>query len=98
MAITSRVTTTKAKLSSQNSAKGIIKMAAIQMASGPHVSANLSEAERLIEIAANQGAKLIVLPEYFAIMGLKESDKVTAREEEGKGPIQDFLSKIAKKT
>lgn len=97
MAITSRVTTTKAKLSSQNTAKGIIKMAAIQMASGPHVSANLSEAERLIEIAANQGAKLIALPEYFAIMGLKESDKVAAREEEGKGPIQDFLSKTAKK-
>jgi deaminated glutathione amidase len=88
MAITSRVTTTKAKLSSQNTTKGIIKMAGIQMASGPYVSANLSEAERLIEIAANQGAKLIVLPEYFAIMGLKESDK---------GPIQDFLSKTAKK-
>jgi len=98
MAITSRVTTTKAKLSSQNTTKGIIKMAGIQMASGPYVSANLSEAERLIEIAANQGAKLIVLPEYFAIMGLKESDKVAAREEEGKGPIQDFLSKTAKKT
>lgn len=97
MAITSRVTTTKAKLSSQNATKGIIKIAGIQMASGPYVSANLSEAERLIEIAANQGAKLIVLPEYFAIMGLKESDKVNAREEEGKGPIQDFLSKTAKK-
>ncbi|WP_036303567.1 carbon-nitrogen hydrolase family protein [Methylotenera sp. L2L1] len=97
MAITSRVTTTKAKLSSQNATKGIAKIAGIQMASGPYVSANLSEAERLIEIAANQGAKLIVLPEYFAIMGLKESDKVAAREEEGKGPIQDFLSKTAKK-
>lgn len=97
MAITSRVKTTKAKLSSQSATKGIIKMAAIQMASGPHVSANLSEAERLIEIAANQGAKLIALPEYFAIMGLKDSDKVLAREEEGKGPIQDFLSKTAKK-
>lgn len=97
MAITSRVKTTKAKLSSQSATKGIIKMAAIQMASGPHVSANLSEAERLIEIAANQGAKLIALPEYFAIMGLKDSDKVLAREEEGKGQIQDFLSKTAKK-
>lgn len=97
MAITSRVKTTKAKQSSLNSGKDIIKIAAIQMASGPHVSANLSEAERLIEVAANQGAKLVVLPEYFAIMGLKETDKVAAREEEGNGPIQDFLSKIAKK-
>jgi predicted amidohydrolase len=30
-------------------------------------------------------------------MGLKELDKVKVREEEGKGPIQDFLSKMAKK-
>ena len=96
MAITSRVKTTKAKLSNEN-ASGIIKMAAIQMASGPQVGANLSEAERLIEIAANQGAKLVVLPEYFAIMGLKDTDKIKVREEEGKGPIQDFLSKTAKK-
>ncbi len=96
MAITSRVKTTKAKLSKEN-ANGIIKMAAIQMASGPQVGANLSEAERLIEIAANQGAKLVVLPEYFAIMGLKDTDKIKVREEEGKGQIQDFLSKTAKK-
>lgn len=73
------------------------KIAGIQMASGPNVSSNLSEAERLIEIAVNQGAKLIALPEYFAIMGLKDSDKVAAREKEGTGPIQRFLSKTAKK-
>ncbi|HYN55223.1 MAG TPA: carbon-nitrogen hydrolase family protein [Methylotenera sp.] len=97
MAITSRLKTTKSKLINQDGNKGIIKIAAIQMASGPYVNANLSEAERLIEIAVNQGAKLIVLPEYFAIMGLKESDKVAVREEEGKGTIQNFLSKTAKK-
>jgi predicted amidohydrolase len=97
MAITSRIKTTKARLSKLDVNQDIIKMAAIQMASGPQVAANLSEAERLIEIAANQGAKLVVLPEYFAIMGLKETDKVAVREEEGKGPIQDFLKKIAKK-
>ena len=67
------------------------------MASGPQVSANLSEAERLIEIAVNQDAKMIALPEYFAIMGLKDTDKIKAREEEGEGPIQRFLSKMAKK-
>ncbi|MEO6118004.1 MAG: carbon-nitrogen hydrolase family protein [Methylotenera sp.] len=97
MAITSRLKTTKSKLLNQDDNKGIIKIAAIQMASGPYVSANLSEAERLIEIAVNQGAKLIVLPEYFAIMGLKDTDKVAVGEEEGKGQIQNFLSKIAKK-
>lgn len=92
MAITSRLRTPKTNLS-----KDIIKIAGIQMASGPHVSANLSETERLVEIAVNQGARLVVLPEYFAIMGLKETDKVNVKEEEGKGPIQNFLSKIAKK-
>jgi nitrilase len=97
MAITSRLKTTKAKLGNQAVNKDIIKMAAIQMASGPHVSANLSEAERLIEIAVNQGAKLVVLPEYFAIMGLKDTDKIAVREEDGTGQIQDFLSKTAKK-
>lgn len=97
MAITSRLRTTKAKPSSLNADSNIIKIAAIQMASGPQVSANLNEAERLIEVAANQGAKLVALPEYFAIMGLKETDKVAVREVEGKGPIQAFLSKMAKK-
>lgn len=76
---------------------GIIKVAGIQMASGPQVAANLSEAERLIKIAAEQGAKLVALPEYFAIMGLKDTDKIKVREEEGDGPIQRFLSKMAKK-
>jgi nitrilase len=93
MAITSRLKTTKAKSTNNQE---LIKIAAIQMASGPSVAANLSEAERLIEVAANQGAKLVVLPEYFAIMGMKETDKVAVRELEGKGPIQDFLSKIAR--
>jgi predicted amidohydrolase len=97
MAITSRLKTTKAKISTENANKDIIKMAAIQMASGPNVSANLSEAERLIEIAVNQGAQLVVLPEYFAIMGLKDTDKVIVSEDEGHGQIQDFLSSIAKK-
>ena len=96
MAITSRLKTTKATLSQENPSD-IIKIAAIQMASGPYVAANLSEAERLIEVAANQGAKLVALPEYFALMGFKETDKVAAREEEGKGPIQQFLKSMAKK-
>lgn len=96
MAIKSRDKVSKNKNNKQ-SIPGINRIAAIQMASGPYVAANLSEAERLIEIAVNQGAKLIALPEYFAIMGLKDTDKVAAREKEGSGPIQRFLSKTAKK-
>jgi nitrilase len=86
-----------AKVTKQPPGSSIVKIAGIQMASGPQVSANLSEAERLIEIAVAQGAKLIALPEYFAIMGLKDTDKVKAREKEGSGQIQRFLAKMAKK-
>ena len=76
---------------------GVFKVAAIQMASGPKVAANLDEAERLIEMAAAQGAKLVALPEYFPVMGLKETDKVAVCEAEGRGPIQRFLANQAKK-
>ncbi len=76
---------------------GVFKIAAIQMASGPNVAANLDEAERLIAMAVAQGAKLVALPEYFAIMGMKDTDKVVVREEEGHGPIQRFLAHQAKK-
>lgn len=74
-----------------------VKVAGIQMASGPNVLSNLIEAERLIKIAANEGAKIVVLPEYFCIMGKKDTDKVKVREDEGSGPIQRFLAKMAKK-
>jgi len=74
-----------------------VKVAAVQMASGPNVLANLEEAGRLIEKAAQQGAKLIVLPEFFAIMGMQEGDKVAVREQQGSGQIQSFLSETARK-
>ena len=96
MPIKSRTKSTK-NIKAIASAPGIVKIAGIQMASGPHVLANLSEAERLIEIAVSQGAKLVALPEYFAIMGLKDTDKIKVREVEGEGPIQRFLAKMAKK-
>jgi len=73
------------------------KVAAIQMASGPNVNANLIEAARLITMAADAGAELVVLPENFAIMGLSEFDKIKIRETDGQGSIQDFLSEQAAK-
>jgi nitrilase len=73
------------------------RIAAIQMASGPTVAANLTEAEMLIKLAARQGAGLVALPEYFAIMGMKDTDKVAVRERPGEGPIQDFLARTARK-
>jgi nitrilase len=75
----------------------VTRVAAVQLASGPNVKANLQEAGRLIETAVAQGAKLVALPEYFAIMGLKDTDKVEAREKPGSGPIQDFLAATARR-
>jgi nitrilase len=73
-----------------------LKIASIQMISTPVVQENLSTASRLIKAAANEGAQLLVLPEYFCLMGLKDSDKVRAREPYGKGPIQEQLASFAK--
>lgn len=67
------------------------------MASGPHVAANLLAAEKLVAEAVKAGAKLIALPENFALMGISERDKVNIREPDGAGVIQDFLAEIANK-
>ena len=78
-------------------AGNVYRIAGVQMASGPNVEGNLREAARLVAMAAEQGAKLVVLPEHFSIMGMKDRDKVAVREIEGKGPIQEFLGVTAKK-
>ena len=72
-------------------------IAALQMASGPQVQANLMEAGRLIKEAAERGAGLVVLPETFAIMGENEIDKVKVAEAFGEGPIQTFIAQQARK-
>jgi len=76
---------------------GGFRVAAIQMASGPSVSSNLEEATRLIEDAAAQDARLVVLPEYFCILGMRDADKLTVMEKPGEGRIQSFLSETAKR-
>ncbi len=86
--------TTQARIAAQQNA---FKVAAIQMASGPNVEGNLNEARRLIANAVEQGAKLVVLPEFFAVMGINEQDKVRVREQPGQGVIQQFLSETARK-
>jgi len=71
-------------------------VAALQMVSVPDRDTNLAEAGRLIAEAAGLGAKLIVLPENFAHMGVEETDKLVLAELPGQGPIQTFLSEQAK--
>lgn len=72
------------------------RFAAIQMASGPMVAANLEEAARLIAEAARRGADLVVLPESFALIGDDSAAMLAARETPGAGPIQEFLRRQAR--
>lgn len=73
------------------------RVAAVQMVSGPDVEANLKAAERLIEQAAAGGARLVALPENFALMPLRDRDRLEAAEKPGEGPIQAFLSTTARR-
>lgn len=97
MIITRNSTTPEALRDTLSSTQSMFRVAAIQMASGPNVAGNLQEARRLVELAAATGARIIALPEYFAIMGMKDTDKVAAREKDGAGPIQDFLAEQARR-
>jgi len=74
-----------------------MKLAALQMTSGPDVAANLAQARGLLEEAAAQGAALAALPENFSFMGLKDADKRAVAEADGSGPVQDFLGSTARR-
>jgi nitrilase len=75
-----------------NSKKSV---AAIQLASGSNVSANLLETARLTEAAVKQGAQMVVLPENFAFIGRHCKDTNSLREAPNDGPLQAFLSQLA---
>jgi nitrilase len=74
-----------------------MKIAAVQMCSSENIDHNLAMTDKFILEAAKNGAKLIVLPEMFAIMGLKTTDKIIKKETFKNGKIQSFLSETAKK-
>lgn len=74
-----------------------MKVAAIQMTTGPDVAANIAEARRLLEDSAGLGARVAVLPENFAFMGLEDSAKRAIAEAEGTGTIQEFLATTARR-
>ncbi|MBU6260401.1 MAG: carbon-nitrogen hydrolase family protein [Burkholderiales bacterium] len=73
-----------------------MKIAAVQMVSNPEWEVNRDRAAALVASAAGAGATLVLLPEYFCSMGLRDSDKLALAEPEGAGPIQDFLAALAR--
>ena len=73
-----------------------MKIAALQMVSSPEWAANRDTATRLIGEAAAAGATLVLLPEYFCILGRRDTDKLALAEPPGAGPIQSFLAGAAR--
>lgn len=73
-----------------------MKVAAIQMVSGVDLEANLHSAQQWLRLAAQQGAELAVLPEYFCLMGRRDTDKLAIGEVFGAGDIQTFLADTAR--
>ena len=59
------------------------------------MAANLAVADELIAEAVARGARMVALPEYFALMSPDETARLRACEHEGSGPVQDFLSETA---
>jgi nitrilase len=72
------------------------RAAVIQMTSTASAERNLARACELLASAAEQGARLAVLPENFAIMGRKEADKLALAEPFGSGPMQSVLARTAR--
>ena len=74
-----------------------MKIAAVQMVSTPDLARNLQAAGRLVDSAAALGAELVALPEYFCLLGHRDTDKLAVAETPGQGPVQSFLSAAAKR-
>jgi len=79
-----------------------MKIAAVQMVSGTDTERNLEVAARLIAQAADAGAQLVALPEYFCLMGRRDDDKLAVAEADSPdgaaaGPIQRFLADTARR-
>ena len=73
-----------------------MSIAVIQMVSQSDVLANLAQARRLLEQAAEGGARLAVLPENFAAMGRRDIADIGRAEASGEGPILPWLKQTAR--
>jgi predicted amidohydrolase len=72
-----------------------MRVAAIQMVSTPDVAQNIAAAQRLVQEAADAGAGLVSLPEYWPLLGMHERDKLAHAETPGAGPIQEAMASMA---
>ena len=73
-----------------------MRVATIQMVSAASLQVNLARALDLLRQAAETGAELAVLPEYFCLLGQRDTDKLAIQESYGDGVIQHFLRDAAR--
>jgi nitrilase len=62
------------------------RIASVQMVSTPRLDQNLSDMRQWVSEAVRQGAEMVVLPEYFCLMGRKDTDKLSIAEPIWMGP------------
>lgn len=74
----------------------IERIAAVQMCSSHNIDDNLLAVSKFIQEASQQGAKIVVLPEMFPIMGKNPLEKIQIAENYGTGRIQNFLAEQAR--
>jgi len=73
-----------------------MSLAVIQMTSTANVRENLAVARRLLERAAEQGARFALLPENFAAMGRRDLAALGRAEADGSGPILPWLKQTCR--
>jgi len=78
-----------------NAGDKLFKVAAIQMTSINDKKVNLKKAERFISLAAEEGAKVVVLPEMFNFSGKSEEKRENA--EPVPGPTINQLKELVRK-
>ena len=72
-----------------------ILVAVVQMVSGTDVENNIAIMTKLVRQAARNGAQWVVLPEYWPIMGQKDTDKIRYAEPLGQGKLQAVMAELA---
>jgi predicted amidohydrolase len=75
----------------------LLTVAAIQMVSTADIDANLRAAAALLRTAAESGARLVVLPENFAVFGGHNLRDIGDRELTSAGPLRGFLAEQARR-
>lgn len=74
-----------------------VRIASVQMVSSTRVEDNVARVQKLVAGAAADGAQLIVLPEFFPMIGASDEARLAIREEAGHGPLQAMLAELAAK-